>query len=233
MTPPASPPERFASAGAPLPFSNPSSGFKLPDNSIPNSANTQFAPKQTEQKKPDPFQISTPPKQSSDSSNIETSPSGMANNSATRLLDQVTDDSPSTRPIPQPLADGFAKPTTKPVAKSFAQPATRSSQPNLTNSQKPPSTANTSAPTNIESFNNRTRPVNETATTPNGILSKPVPSIPGSDLNKKNLIHIFLYWSCKRQILKKKYDVDLDSMDSCRTFLWLREDDKGSDWSTE
>ena len=185
-TPPASPPERFASAGAPLPFSNPSSGFKLPDNSIPNSANTQFTPKQTEQKKPDPFQISTPPKQSSDSSNIETSPSGMANNSATRLLDQVTDDSPSTRPIPQPLADGFAKPTTKPVAKSFAQPATRSSQPNLTNSQKPPSTANTSAPTNIESFNNRTRPVNETATTPNGILSKPVPSIPGSDLNKKN-----------------------------------------------
>ncbi len=184
-TPSVSPPERFASRGAPLPFSNPRSGFKLPDNSTPNSANTQSAPQQTELKKSDSFQISTPPKQGSDSSNITTSPSVSANNSATRLLDQVTDASPSTRPIQQPLPNSFAQPTAQPTANSFAQPAIKSSQPDLTNSQNPQSTTNASPPTNIESFNNRTRPTKETAASPNGILSKPAPMKLGADLNNK------------------------------------------------
>jgi uncharacterized repeat protein (TIGR01451 family) len=175
-------PDRFASNGAPLPFSNPSSSSKLPEDPITPPASLNFPPKQTDQKKPDPFRVNAPPKQGSDISGIKTSPPASANNSATRLLDQVTDGKPSTRPTPQPLTGGFAQPATQPFAKPVALP----SQSNLTNSQPPQATTDDPASTNIESFNNRARPPKNLVAFPNSNLANPAPIKPGMVLNPKS-----------------------------------------------
>lgn len=101
--PQASPPERYASKGAPLPFSNPSRGFKLSNTPDQNLAATKSAPKQTDTKKPDPFKIKTPPQKGSNILEATTKPPASSSNSASRLLDQVTAAAPSTRLTPPTL----------------------------------------------------------------------------------------------------------------------------------
>ena len=190
-TPPVSPPERYASKGAPLPFSNPSRGFKLSNTPNQNLAATKSAQKQTDTKKPDPFKIRTPPKQGSDILEAKATPPVSTSNSASRLLDQATAAAPSTRPIPPPLAGGFAKPAPankpvgQPTAKSFAPPANQPSQPKLTNLQTPKANSNEPALPNIGSFNNRSRATKNPAAIPNSSQAKPAPTNLSPNLNNK------------------------------------------------
>ena len=189
--PQASPPERYASKGAPLPFSNPSRGFKLSNTPDQNLAATKSAPKQTDTKKPDPFKIKTPPQKGSNILEATTKPPASSSNSASRLLDQVTAAAPSTRLTPPPLAGGFAKPAPankpvgQPTAKSFAPPANQPSQQKLTNSQTPQTTTNDPALPNIGSFNNRPRPTKNPAAITNSSQAKPAPTKRSTNLNNK------------------------------------------------
>ena len=189
-TPPVSPPERYASKGAPLPFSNPSRSFKLSNTPNQNLAATKSAPKQTDTQKPDPFKIRTPPKQGSDILEAKATPPVSTSNSASRLLNQATAAAPSTR-SPPPLAGGFAKPAPankpvgQPTAKSFATPANQPSQQKLTNSQTPQTTTNDPALPNIGSFNNRPRPTKNPAAITNSSQAQPAPTKLSTNLNNK------------------------------------------------
>jgi len=194
-TPPASPPERFASKEASLPFSNSNSGFKPPTTPTQDSATQTSTPKQTNTKKPDPFQISTPPKQGSDIPEPGSSSPASASNSASRLLEQIADETPSTRPVSMPLGGAnkprpFSAPVGQPVTKSFTPPTNQPSQPKLPQpklpkSQSPLSNSNESSLTNISSFNNRPRPTGAPANSPTSSQAKPEPEKTSSNLNEK------------------------------------------------
>ncbi len=189
-TPPTSPPERFASKEASLPFSNSNSGFKPPTTPTQDSAPQTSTPKQTNTKKPDPFQISTPPKQGSDIPKPGSSSSASASNSASRLLEQLSDDTPSTRPVPMQVSGvdkpaPFSAPAGQPIAKSFTPPTKQPSQPKLPTSQSPQSNSNESLLTNIGSFNNRPRPTGAPAGSPSSSQTKPEPEKAKSNLNEK------------------------------------------------
>ena len=167
-------PDRFASNAAPLPFSNPNGNSKLSEDPTKLPANLKLEPKKTDLKKPDPFRTNTPLNQGVNISKTKTSPPASANNSATLLLEQVTDTKQSNRPSPQPPAGGFTLPASKP------------SLPNLTIPQSPQATPNNPASANIESFNNRTRSPKNLVAIPNGNLASPPPAKLGSGLNPKS-----------------------------------------------
>lgn len=168
-TPVAIRPDRFASNGAPLPFSNPNGNSKLPDDPTKLAAGPKFDPK-----KPDPFRTNTPLNQGGNISGNKTSPPASANNSATRLLDQVTDAKQSNPPTPQPLSG------------RFTQPTPQSSLPNLTTSPSPQAITNNPTPANIASFNNRTRSPKNLVAIPNGNSASPAPTKLGLGLNPKS-----------------------------------------------
>ena len=148
-TPTAIRPDRFAFKGPAFALSNPGSTSGLPDDLTKNQGN-----KNSNSKKPDPFRIKTPSKETSDFQGIKTTQEVPANNSATRLLDQVNEVEASNQSTPKPQPNAFAKPFAKPF------------QPNLTNSQPPQTTTSDPTKANIDSFNNRTP-------TPNNLVAIP------------------------------------------------------------